>query len=879
MEGDTSKSNRVNRCIWLAITVSLLIVPGWSWSQNTGEGSQYEVSEDSCTGSRSTVDGNFYTRMGNGVGITSLQLWAADMAQNDAVIGDVDPDWPGNEIVTVGDNELVSVIHGDGFGYTGEPVFRDSWFINDVEVGDILPDHPGDEIVVAGRSTRVTLIYKENGSWVAEDIGGDYDWIVSLCLMDLIPNRPGLEVVSGGESSRVVGFWQEDGFWKQEVIWKDRDAITQCVGGELDPLVDGEELYVTGGSFDITQIVGKPGNWSVLTIGTVSTFPNVMIIEDWWPKREGPELCVGGYSQDLTAIYPEKGTGVSNWSSQLIWKGEQTIGSAHLGDVDDTPGLDIMLGSLSGSTIWLSWDDQTSNWTLRNVLWSADPIRGGDMGDADPSHPGDETVWARSSGFLTLSRVDVEGFSVVPVLTRMTIPTDTTVDIPVSTMGFGGYSSLIDLSVEGVMEGWSFSWDRSTVSPGDMSTLTVRANHGTEPISVLVKGSSEGLVTSTALSLSIDPDTSMPASLQDSLSSIPDRSVDINTSGWVKETRVWVRGNPPGTSVEFNPRLALDGSASFTLLMAAESKPGRYMLIFESEGGGQPPLAIPLLILSSQEASFNLSAEQAGDARAGEDFRFLINLTIPPASDLPVRIWTVPGDRVSNLRLDRDTLNPPSSAELVGRLSQNGDSRGNASFTLYGECFGMVVGLSCHVSFLPPPPSPELVIEPSSVSVFAGDTFCTNVTVYGGISTPYQLNWDGPSFFSTKTNGWDLSGNDEVEICFLCNETSPHGQWIINLTAVSLNHTVKGTIEVLVDDPTVEKDKGTEDGLPMRSLNWSIIILALVLLGLLIWMSRARPGPAVNEGRLPGMTGKGGHGYNGTADIRKGVKGHKREKK
>ncbi len=83
-----------------------------------------------------------------------------DTAKNRGVwIGDIDKQYPGNEIIAAGYSKKLYVIGKKNGKWETSRIYEDSDRIHEIRTGDFYPEHPGEEIVLVGYSKNVVMVY------------------------------------------------------------------------------------------------------------------------------------------------------------------------------------------------------------------------------------------------------------------------------------------------------------------------------------------------------------------------------------------------------------------------------------------------------------------------------------------------------------------------------------------------------------------------------------------------------------------------------------------------------------------------------------------------------------------------------------------------
>ncbi|MFW3146460.1 MAG: hypothetical protein ACMUIE_06580, partial [Thermoplasmatota archaeon] len=191
----------------------------------------------------------------------------------------------------------------EGGEWKSSLIFKDSGDVRKAVVADILPDHPGNELVACSRSGNITLAYGTKDGWTTEVIySNPAHPLARLCVGDVDPNAPGLEIYAGADSFWIIGVKRSGNNWVSEEIFKDTDKNRGVWVGDVDPNIDGSELYAFGYSTRLVQITGGFGSsWTVKDIFRDVARSHEIRIGDVHPNA-GVEIAIVGYSKNVTIV-------------------------------------------------------------------------------------------------------------------------------------------------------------------------------------------------------------------------------------------------------------------------------------------------------------------------------------------------------------------------------------------------------------------------------------------------------------------------------------------------------------------------------------------------------------------------------------------------
>ncbi|RLF71969.1 MAG: hypothetical protein DRN40_01375 [Thermoplasmata archaeon] len=375
----------------------------------------------------------------------TLEVLRSDEYFTRAVVGDVYPLNPGPEAVVVGRDQKVHVLCGSWPHFEDVVAYTDSWYLTSVATGDLLPEYPGDEIVVGGWSYTVTLIWWDGG-FRSKKIHFYKDWIYDVDVGDLDPESEGLEVVVAGERGAVTLLRREEGLnFSSQVIYKDQYLIDGIYVGDFDSTHPGLEVAAATGSFSIVEIY-REGGWKSEVIWN----EGAQIVEvdggELDPSSPGEELVAGGVKG--RAVLLKRGEG--GWSGEVLFTisgSMRTIYDVDVGDGDPThPGEEVLLSSWDGTAYMLYPPGEGGSlWRVEEAFSSDYLLIGGEMGDFDPSRPEGETLICDSGG--TLYALYTESPGVIPYCgERYLLPPSGELTFPVHLHFTPGYDKMVTLS-------------------------------------------------------------------------------------------------------------------------------------------------------------------------------------------------------------------------------------------------------------------------------------------------------------------------------------------------------------------------------------------------------------------------------------------------
>ena len=186
-------------------------------------------------------------------------------------VGDVDPTWPGNEIVALGASGSVYVISYHDGVWTHERAVQLPGEMIQCAVGDLLPEVAGLEIAVvgmarggesAGGEGAAHLISRDGSGWRVEELYRSPALLHAVVVGGLDP-RPGLDILVAGFAEEAVALVRGAEGWEAQdgvrLPGAGKSAVTYK-GGAAIACTDGSVVKVRGTSAGwVSNVVDRDG--------------------------------------------------------------------------------------------------------------------------------------------------------------------------------------------------------------------------------------------------------------------------------------------------------------------------------------------------------------------------------------------------------------------------------------------------------------------------------------------------------------------------------------------------------------------------------------------------------------------------------------------
>ena len=320
------------------------------------------------------------------------------LATTDSVeIADVDRNWAGNEVIYTGWGWGVSYVYGEGDNWTcANPANRsyDVWYAPALVVGDIDPDVDGNEIVEGLYELIVWTYDNTTGNWTNTTIWNPwsetYATVHDVKIGDFDPIHEGVELLV--LTTGLYEFYKsQNGSWvKTEIIreipvWN----VYACDIGNFDPRFDGNEVIVFTAE-NITEFAWNGTEWYNETIVIPGYYIRSGRVSEINTTNNVSEIvCGNDYGYVMQVSW--NGTGYETQEIR-IFENMETIYSVAVGDCwTGHSGNEIVAGGGTAARTVLVWDEN-GTWQKQLIYENGSryAVEDLEIGDFDPSHPGNE---------------------------------------------------------------------------------------------------------------------------------------------------------------------------------------------------------------------------------------------------------------------------------------------------------------------------------------------------------------------------------------------------------------------------------------------------------------------------------------------------------
>ena len=297
-------------------------------------------------------------------------LFAALQTQHAVAIGHIDSRYPGNQVITVGIDSKVHVLHRESNGgWLGETVWDSKGQMNGVTVGEFNASHVGLELAVAldlSRAAIITQDPKVPGGWAVTVLMVQNETITNMMIYsaDVLPDYPGDEIFVGSFSGDLfmIHQYSNNATYNITSIWRNDIAVMGVAyGANANPDVPSPQLYIDDLYGKVSLLYFNGTNWINQTIyQDVDQKPMYGIVPvDVDPRYPGPEVLFDGTSPNLHVSHYIGGKWITeNVTDPTGQDRLKLLYTINVGEYDATHhGPEIMLGGFQQDLLAIEYTE------------------------------------------------------------------------------------------------------------------------------------------------------------------------------------------------------------------------------------------------------------------------------------------------------------------------------------------------------------------------------------------------------------------------------------------------------------------------------------------------------------------------------------------
>jgi len=301
---------------------------------------------------------------GNGNGTPDWPVTIPPNGIGSPLIVDLDPNYPGLEIVLLCTNNTVLAYHADGTPVSGWPVpFGGAINGSNLAAADLDPASPGLEIIVGGRDGHVYAFHR-NGSPVS-------GWPVNLANASDITRDIAVGSFNGNNTMNVVASsytgvyaWNNNGApavgWPKQIT---SGAVGAPVLADLDPTYPGLEVVAAGGDRKIYMWHSDGSSVSGWPVTLPQTVSNCCVLAD----LDGDEMVDIIAVADDRKVYGLHSNGLPVTGFPFLTSQLATPMLPVVADLNHDNKLEIIFSQFSNNT------GRVLVWTMPNSVFDTNP--------------------------------------------------------------------------------------------------------------------------------------------------------------------------------------------------------------------------------------------------------------------------------------------------------------------------------------------------------------------------------------------------------------------------------------------------------------------------------------------------------------------------
>jgi hypothetical protein len=313
-----------------------------------------------------------------------------------ADIGDVDPTIPGNEAIVTSFTFNTTMVWWDAQegAWNSSFIYQDSNNVRKVVIADLLPERPGNEFVAVSKSGNVTLAYGNHTNWTVKTIHNSIP-LARVAVGDIDANGQ-LEIYLGSDKitkegapyAEIFGLKRDGDDWEKEVIYTERDSFRGVWVGDVDPNIPGSELYTFGYTGNLTRQTGSFGTgWTSQVLFKDVARGHEIKIGDTIPTSPGLEIAAVGYSGILSVVHP------SRWEQNIAFRNTAAMDGVAVGEADPTHnGQEVITVDRNGAVNLVGFDEGTGSFEAEEIYKGGGQLLTPVVGDLKSGTAGNEIL-------------------------------------------------------------------------------------------------------------------------------------------------------------------------------------------------------------------------------------------------------------------------------------------------------------------------------------------------------------------------------------------------------------------------------------------------------------------------------------------------------
>ena len=452
-------------------------------------------------------------------------------------------------------------------------------------------------------------------------------------------------------------------------------------------------------------------------------------------------------------------------------------------------------------------------------------------------------------------RIVQPDFTIDVIPDSQEVGTGHTVDIEVNVGSLYGFSSPCTLSISGLPQYATATFDPNTVIPTDTSNLHISAADSTPPgrysITVTANETGKGIVHSDEFILAVGlPDftiTAEPETLEVCVNTPNSYRINLTSLfGYASLCTLTVSGLPFGATGEFDPNIVIPSDSStlsiLTINTSSTTDTGQFTLTITATELGSNPLiqhSINLVLIALPPSDFMIAASPETLNVSAGDYG-IYEVTLTPlycfSSACSLNVYGLPDD-ISAYIYNGTTIPPDTSIIYIGPDSTPAAGIYNLTVTAT-ELSKTAISHSTQVVLIMHVPDFTIDVYPDTLIFNPGqtDSFLVMLNSKDGFDSPCTLTvsgLDNIGIHEFHPTNLTPSGTSHLVIT---DTTTQSGLYPITITATEIvggkggsqvQHSSTVYLVVSAPDFTLDAIPDTQEIYPGGSVNYDIVLTSL----------------------------------------------------
>jgi uncharacterized membrane protein len=404
-------------------------------------------------------------------------------------------------------------------------------------------------------------------------------------------------------------------------------------------------------------------------------------------------------------------------------------------------------------------------------------------------------------------------FSLAPNPTSLSIPDGSNGSATISTAVTSGSAQTVNLSVSGLPAGATVSFNPASVTAGNSSTMTLNVGATTTPgtytITVTGTGVSTTHTVTVALTVTSAPTSDFSVGASPNSLSIVQGSNGSSTissavtSGSAQTVNLSAGGQPPGTTVSFNPVTVTAGGSSTITVSVGSSTPGTYSITVTGTGpSATHSTTVVLTVVAAASSDFSIGASPNSlSAPQGGNGSSTISTAVTSGAAQTVSLSASGQPTGTTVSFSPASVTAGGSSTMTVNV---GATTAPGSYTITVTGTGASATHTTSVGLTVTPADFSIAANPNSLSIALGandvSTISTAVTTGAAQAVSLSASGQPPGTTVSFTPASVTAGNSSTMTVNVGANTAP-GTYTITVTGTGASATHTTTVDLTVPAP------------------------------------------------------------------------------